>query len=61
MAMIAIAHDTDDATMAFNAHKEVARYIKPQLKAIEHSTGAGGVNLIWDTGVPGWGKNETKG
>jgi hypothetical protein len=38
LAMAEIAHDkTQDMTMRFNAHKEVAKYTNHQLKAVEVS------------------------
>ena len=40
MAMMANDKKTDEA-LRFNAHKEVAKYFEPQLKAIELSTPSG--------------------
>lgn len=37
VAMAAMAHDKKtDEQIVFNCHKEIARYIEPQLKAVEH-------------------------
>ena len=50
--MVKVATDTDDAgeyvnTLAerFNANKEVAKYVTPQLKAIEHSGDTGPLEI----------------
>jgi hypothetical protein len=52
-AMAAMANDTSlDETLRLSANKEVAKYVRPQLKAIEHSTQGGGMNIVWSTGVP---------
>jgi len=38
VSMAEIANDMDnDLQMRFNAHKEVAQYIVPKLKAVEHT------------------------
>lgn len=40
LAMAEIAHDKkNNSDLIFAAHKEVAKYTRPQLKAIEHSGG----------------------
>jgi len=47
------AHDESlDMTIRSSCAKEVAKYVRPQLKAIEHSTQGGGMNIVWSTGVP---------
>ena len=52
-AMAAMANDTSlDEPLRLAANKEVAKYVRPQLKAIEHSTQGGGMNIVWSTGVP---------
>ena len=52
-AMAAMANDKSlDETLRLAANKEVAKYVRPQLKAIEHSTQGGGMNIVWSTGVP---------
>ena len=42
MAMAKVAHETKDEVLRLKAHAEIAKYICPQLKAIEHS---GGVDI----------------
>lgn len=45
IAMAAIANDESgdvDLAMRFQAHKEVAQYVEPKRKAIEHSGEGGG-------------------
>ena len=38
LAMAEVANDeTNDLPTRFNAHKEVAQYVTPKLKAVEHS------------------------
>ena len=39
LSMATIAHETDDPQLAAQMHKEVAQYVTPKLKAIEHSGG----------------------
>ena len=52
-AMAEMANDTSlDDSLRLSASKEVAKYCRPQLKAIEHSTTGGGIELTWNTGVP---------
>ena len=52
-AMAAMANDASlDEPLRLAANKEVAKYVRPQLKAIEHSTQGGGMNIVWSTGVP---------
>ena len=52
-AMAEMANDPSlDDSLRLSASKEVAKYCRPQLKAIEHSTQAGGIALTWTTGVP---------
>lgn len=45
LEMAKIANTTDDQQLAANMHKEVAKYVEPALKAIEH-TGEGGGPLF---------------
>lgn len=43
VAMAAIANDEEaDPKMRFDAHKEVAQYVTPKLKSIEHKGDGGG-------------------
>ena len=52
IAMASIAHDPEsDPQMVFNAHKEVAKYTRPQLKAVDLTSTGGGIHLTWDTGI----------
>ena len=44
--------ENNDLSLRSSCAKEVAKYVRPQLKAIEHSTQAGGMNIVWSTGVP---------
>lgn len=37
LELATIAHESEDETIRFNAHKEVAQYVTPKLKAVEHS------------------------
>jgi len=53
VAMAEMANDDSlDDSLRASCHKEVAKYCRPQLKAIEHSTTGGGIELTWNTGVP---------
>ena len=44
--------EANELALRAQCAKEVAKYVRPQLKAIEHSTQAGGMNIVWSTGVP---------
>jgi hypothetical protein len=44
--------ETIETNLRINAAKEVAKYVRPQLKAVELSTQSGqGILLNWDTGI----------
>ncbi len=46
LAMAEIANDEKaGAEMRFQAHKEVAQYVTPKLKSIEHTAGEDGLGL----------------
>ena len=40
-----------DLSIRMTAHKEVSKYVAPQLKAVEVSSQDGGIHLTWDTGI----------
>ncbi len=46
-----IAHETDDEQLRFNAHKEVAQYVTPKLKAVETTVETvEKLRIAWDDG-----------
>ena len=56
-AMIEVAKDKEESTtIRIQANREIAKYIYPQLKAVEHSGEIGGENFIRITDVPSGSK-----
>ena len=52
MALAVLGNDeTLEKASRITCHKEIAKYVAPQLKAVEHNVTAGGLKLIVKTGI----------